>query len=64
MVPVAAVPVTNTIVETREASVPSGVKSATVKSTKPSVKSAKSSVESTSAVKTSAPAMWASIDWV
>jgi len=44
-------------VETREASVPSGVKSATMKS-------AKSSVKSTSAVKTSAPAMWASIDWV
>jgi hypothetical protein len=57
MVPVAAVPVTNTIVETRKASVPSGVKSATMKS-------AKSSVESTSAVKTSAPAMWASTDWV
>ena len=32
MVPVAAVPVTNTIMEAREASVPSGVKSATMKS--------------------------------
>ena len=62
MVPVAAVPVTNTIVETRKASVPSGVKSATMKSA--TMKSAKSSVESTSAVKASPPAMWASIDWV
>jgi len=59
MVPVAAVPATTTIVEAREASVPSGVKSATMKSAKSSMKPA--AVESTTAVKTPAPAMRASI---
>jgi hypothetical protein len=38
MVPVAAVPVTNTVVEAREASVPSGVKSAIMKSAKSAMK--------------------------
>jgi hypothetical protein len=82
MVPVAAVPVTNTIMEAREASVPSGVKSATMKSTmerpgmkRPAVEPAgmkrpavepttavkPAAVESTTAVKTPAPAMGASI---
>jgi len=69
MVPVAAVPATTTIVEAREASVPSGVKSATMKSAKSSMKRAgaepaamkPAAVESTTAVKTPAPAMRASI---
>jgi hypothetical protein len=57
MVPVAAVPVTNTIVEAREASVPSGVKSATMKSAKSAMKRAgmkPATVESTAAVKPAA----------
>jgi len=63
MVPVAAVSATETTVEAREASVPSGVKPATMKSAKSSVEST-FAAESTSAVKTSAPAMRASIGWV
>jgi hypothetical protein len=61
---VAAVPVTNTIVEAREASVPSGVKSAAMKSAKSGMKPAAvepAAMESTTAVKTPAPAMGASI---
>jgi hypothetical protein len=57
MVPVAAVPVTNTIVEAREASVPSGVKSATMNSAKSAMKRAgmkPATVESTAAVKPAA----------
>ena len=56
MVPVAAVPVTNTIVETREASVPSGVKSATMKSAKSSVETT-TAMESTAAVKSTKPSV-------
>jgi hypothetical protein len=58
------VPVTNTIVEAREASVPSGVKSAAMKSAKSAMKRAgmkPAAMESTTAVKTAAPAMGASI---
>jgi hypothetical protein len=57
------VPVTNTIVEAREASVPSGVKSAAMKSAKSAMKRAgmkPAAMESTTA-KTAAPAMGASI---
>jgi hypothetical protein len=72
MVPVAAVPVTNTIMEAREASVPSGVKSAAMKSAmeragvkpaavEPTAAVKPAAVESTTSVKTPAPAMGASI---
>ena len=59
MVPVGAMRATTTIVEAREASDPSAVKPATMKSAKSAMKPA--AVESTTAVKTPASAMRASI---